>query len=699
MPTWPDQMPVAGTQVGLEHPRLTGAPGLTVLIGEQLDALSHWAGLAHGTSDRLRKVFTLLTRESLDRPASPPFRGLSCINANGLPFQWVLRFSDQSPGFGFLCEIGAPGETAHQRYAQSLERLNSACELLAVPRPLWIGKVCAQLIPAENDAWPAHWRSAMWMGVAASQVGIQLKPYFNLNRGSARERWLRVGWILRDLGREHSLQRLCELSRAASSGSWPVGLTVDVLPNGSPGRMKVYFRSESVPPGWLERWYTAAGFAAQIPSLRRCLDTFPRLGKSAYPPAAFILSIEFHAHEKLGIKTDLAVTKWQDTDRQMIDGARSLVDWVGGKPAEVEQALEALGAWPTKPSAPGIVRFVSLGSEPDGSQHVNLYLEPPLSPPPGRRCAVSLVQPPTVDAAIHRGLQALQSKHAEGHWTDFSLPVGNSDAWVTAYVLARLADVPDRFLTAPLRRMVADALAWLLTQRTPNGGWGYNRLAGDDADSTSWAIIALQRQGHPVPPSAFAAIHRCLCPAGGVGTYPEGAIAGQGWTQSVPDVTALAFQALSLFGESARAVFSRWPRLNGLLPAYWWASPLYTTAALLDCSVESGLPTILQAQHESLTRFVPTNAFDEALWLRCLLKIGHPSARAAARRLVDRQQEDGSWPAAAFLRLTSPEVTEPWNVMDPGPIYHDRQRVFTTATAVSALGLSRNFQSLRKCGQ
>ena len=41
-------------------------------------------------------------------------------------------------------------------------------------------------------------------------------------------------------------------------------------------------------------------------------------------------------------------------------------------------AAQAVGAWPPCPQTAQYLRFVGLDHEPDGRQHVNIYLEPPL---------------------------------------------------------------------------------------------------------------------------------------------------------------------------------------------------------------------------------------------------------------------------------------------------------------------------------
>jgi len=216
-------------------PRLDAAGPTANLFSRvrlQLDALSEWGNTGAEACGRLVSVFEALTGEALDRPANPPFPGLSFINADGLPFQWVFRFSRAQSGFGFVCESGKPGDSPQQRLEYSLERFNMACDIAGVTRPSWFRDVTAAIMPPGNESLPAHWRSAMWMGVAASRTGIQLKPYLNLNRGTARERWMRAGWTLKHLGRLESLERLCAVSHRVSADSWPVGLAFDILPNG-----------------------------------------------------------------------------------------------------------------------------------------------------------------------------------------------------------------------------------------------------------------------------------------------------------------------------------------------------------------------------------------------------------------------------------------------------------------------------------
>ncbi|MCG6499593.1 hypothetical protein, partial [Kitasatospora sp. A2-31] len=122
-------------------------------------------------------------------------------------------------------------------------------------------------------------------------------------------------------------------------------------------------------------------------------------------------------------------------------------------------------------------------------------------------------------------------------------------------------------------------------------------------------------------------------------------------------------------------------------------TPLYPTALSLDfltgparAHLAGGtLARALAPTREAVRRYVPDGAFESALLLRCRLTLGIVPPRDALGELMDRQERDGSWPASAHLRLTTPAVHRPWAVADAGPVHLDHHRVFTTATALAAL--------------
>jgi hypothetical protein len=659
------------------------APRLRDRVAEQLDDVVRLAAPGDDTSNRVRTVFNILTRDSLDRPATPPFGGLSFINADGLPFQWVFRFDGGSLGWGFLCEVGRAGTSTLSRHTRTLRCTDQACVAAGGVAPAFLDAISQRLIPETGD-WPPHWRSASWVGVGIKGNAVQIKPYFNLNRGSPRDRWLRAGWVLHDLGRTKALERLCALSALCSRDSWPTGLAVDVRHDGNPGRIKIYFRSGAVTTDWLARWYDAAGLNAHAPNVRRVLDLLGRHGRGPYPPSAFVISLECHADERISLKTDLAVTKWMAGDARIVEAAAALLCSLRQPSNGLTDALRAIGInTPVRDSCRDM-RFIGLGCEPDGTSHVNVYVAPPLrntEPPAPPRRVVGDAE--AIRAAIDSGIRFLTASCGERHWHDFSLPVGASDAWVTAYVLAKLAELPGDYRDCLLDQ-IHDALDWLADVRTAGSGWGYHGDVPNDADSTAWAIRALRAWRRSVARDALGFLESCVHDGGGVATYPRPMSPAPGWDQPMPDVTAAAMAVLPRHRRAAALAYcARWAAADGLIPAYWWASPLYTCAMLPACSA---LPrAVVTGLWQTLIALQPDGSFERALLLRCRLSLGLPS-RALAHALTAEQNGDGSWAGSALLRLSRPDVAEPWSAIDSGPVYPDQCGIFTTATAVAALG-------------
>jgi hypothetical protein len=570
-----------------------------------------------------------------------------------------------------------------ERHACTLDRVDAACVASGGVAPDFLRALSRRLMPAIDEAWPSHWRSAAWVGVAVKGDAIQIKPYFNLNRGPARERWLRIGWLLKDLGREAALEQLCALSSRCSHDSWPVGLAVDVNRRGGAGRIKVYFRSAAVTPAWLTRWYDALALDVHAASLGRLLDLLGRTGGDRYPASAFVVSLEIHADEAISLKTDVAVTKWMTSDAQIVEGCSALAGSLELQPERLTEALRIIGAWPPHRTTCAELRFVGLGCEPDGSQHINVYVAPPLRANRGATQRRRGTTESTMRDAVKRGLRFLAASHRGGYWQDFSLPVGASDAWVTAYVLASLGELPPGLLE-PDMGSIGEALDWLSARRSAGGGWGYHRDVPDDADSTSWAILALRAWRRPVPRDALKLVDSCRRADGGVATYPAETSPAPGWSRAVPDVTAVALRAISPRSRiTAPACFAHWQSADGLIPAYWWASPLYTRAMLLDCSPSLQPPTAKFRQ--SLVAFQPAGSFERALLLRCRLKLSLPGD-ALARELMEAQNADGGWTPSALLRLTRPEIVQPWTAVDSGPLFLDGCGIFTTATVIASLG-------------
>ena len=648
-------------------------------------------GLPSRAALRVRDIFNCLTEASLDQPAGGPYEGLSFINADGLPFQWIQRLTADRDEWGFLCEVGRPNAAGNARRMLTLNLLRRCCVLANLAEPRFLNSAAASLHPVDEDQWPAHWRSATWVGVGIKGDAVLLKPYFNLNCGTARERWLRIGWLLKSSGRELALERLCQLSRQCAAGYWPVALAMDARADGELGRVKVYFRSEATTPASLARWYRETGLDFAAEPVRLLLDILGQTGSDLYPSGAFVVSLEIHADQSLSLKTDLAVTKWALGDLEIVAGTEVLAHRLRLPAQDLRERLQASATFPLEENRCAVSRFVGLGCEPDGEFHINFYhaprIAPPTSPAPLRpRATSSRARRSSSDcstkAVVEHGIKALFAARVCAHWKDFNLPVGISDQWVTAYVLTRLREV-DRCVTLIGRQRAATeaALDWLEAARAPQAGWGYNGNTPNDADSTAWSILALRAWGRAVPPDALALLQSCMV-NGGVSTYAPATGVRPGWSVACADVTAVATPAL---GECGLMEISIDRPSAAVLPrAYWWVSPLYVLAAPPYGSTRGVSPRSSRELSALLENFEFHGAFECALLLR--LKRHHGLASHATAECLERLQcGSGLWPPSAQLRLVLSTATEPWRAIDSGPIHCDERGVFTAATALASL--------------
>jgi len=145
--------------------------------------------------------------------------------------------------------------------------------------------------------------------------------------------------------------------------------------------------------------------------------------------------------------------------------------------------------------------------------------------------------------AIQAGLGFLAARWQDGCWHDSSQPSGGPDTWVTAYVLARLADVSPEYKSHPLQYKIERSLILLEHMRRRQGCWGSRPGEDDDATSTAWAVVALRRHGRLAPPAALDFLRRCRRFDGGFGAFPAEGSNQQ--TPSIPEITAVAVSALS----------------------------------------------------------------------------------------------------------------------------------------------------------
>lgn len=278
----------------------------------------------------------------------------------------------------------------------------------------------------------------------------------------------------------------------------------------------------------------------------------------------------------------------------------------------------------------------------------------------------------TNSEAIQAGLAFLTSAWRDHRWRDFTSAAGGSDVWVTAHVLARLAELPSSYISFAMRQQMEDSLNWLDAQRIAQGGWGFSTKSPADADSTAWSILALRRHRRTVPAEALEFISQCRAGNGGIALLPQAAPA--------PDVTAVAVNAsASRDPEALRFLTSCWLKTDENAPPARIASPLYVCSVLVDWPAEQVPGWVLNKVCELTATHDQKNAFEQAVLLRCLSYLRMQKAWSAGAELRRMQLADGGWPSSApLLRQREGE-----------PVLDD-QRVFTTITAVSALAAAES---------
>jgi hypothetical protein len=283
--------------------------------------------------------------------------------------------------------------------------------------------------------------------------------------------------------------------------------------------------------------------------------------------------------------------------------------------------------------------------------------------------------------AIASGLKFVFAQRREAAWSLGSSLSPESTAWVTAYVLARLGEIPSHHLCFTQRQKIEESLDWLAQARTPQGGWSFGSLGSpDDADTTAWAVTALRQHGRPVQQGALQLIHRCRRPDGGYTTRPE---APENTRSSAADVTAIAVRALSAIDAASSEFLAAHLQPNAEEGHGRVRSALFVSSTLMDWEPCMAPWFVVNAVRQ-LVQQEAEGTWEQALLLRCRMRLRLQSAWPLAASLRRLQRADGSWPGSACLASLCASGNGSAGRSDE---YFDENGVLATVTAVSALAI------------
>ncbi len=321
--------------------------------------------------------------------------------------------------------------------------------------------------------------------------------------------------------------------------------------------------------------------------------------------------------------------------------------------------------------------------------------------------------------AINKGIQHLLSLMVNNRWKGFPTLAGQSDIWVTAFVLTHI------FHLCKQKEALKRSQNFLLASQHPSGGWSYSNQVPPDADSTSWCLMALQSHKEfnvdaIEEAKAFLWSHftndslSTYTAESGIREFisAPGLETIAGWTAAHPDVSIAAVLAAIQNDKVPQVMnwlLARQAR-EGLINSYWWRGPYYTTTLFLRALTKLKL-RLPQEQAKKIAEALVheqkvnggfvlgssenTDAFTTGLALESFINLSYPGLHQqinkCANALLLSQNENGGWAGNFILRIPAPFITDPnqvasWNNGGGGNSFvEDGEGIFATAMACHAL--------------
>ena len=359
------------------------------------------------------------------------------------------------------------------------------------------------------------------------------------------------------------------------------------------------------------------------------------------------------------------------SNQQWVAIVRRCVTEFGLQPIPIQEALE---------TGDCRVAFIGLAVDKEGQRRLNVYFQ-------GCDREDVPLRDETI-AVLEDGITYLSRiQNDEGQWTDFQLPVGASDQWVTAYVGLALAQAGKYLQHEEALHVARKSAEWLRRNRHYEAGWGYNTKTGPDTDSTAVSLALFRELEIDVRNEDRNFVRQHWHAEGGFSTYLE----ANAWGRPHWDVTPLGYLALAEEDQDElRKSFLRALEDNKLAGnmwrSYWWRMPFYSTLITLETLETLQIPEPPSPTLPASPQMTIDNSFDLACLVGIEILRSAPLAQIGkhARTLFSWQQQDGSWPGHANLRVTDSSCYAPWE-SPSGEYFQDGAGTITTATALRVL--------------
>lgn len=336
-----------------------------------------------------------------------------------------------------------------------------------------------------------------------------------------------------------------------------------------------------------------------------------------------------------------------------------------------------------------------------------------------------------VSDSIDLGLDFLvKSLGSDGFWRTFQSSQGESDVWVTSYILREVGDL---FKDEMVVSLICKSL---LQEQSLEGGWGYKQKYIADVDSTATVSLALHQFEDKFFPIDIRekAIHYLIdhldSDNKGFCTFNYESLKKvpllnnpdkkqvNGWIKPHVDVTLNVCEAVAQIGNEKEGaicteIFKNLKNEIGnrdFFEAYWWCTDFICTYYLMRSKQVLKLERIFDvgvAQIRAIADEMCTNGFwlstfskepcvfTTSFALRCLSFQSDKYVDEIAKGvdfLLELQNDDGSWNSQPILVIPPPFTSSKNNINDwkidlPGfpNVLSDINKVFVSAVVIRTL--------------